>query len=467
MMPTRGFTISAHALTGTVTSDESLAAWLEEQKHANRFEVRQIEFGDMDGWHFEPDSGDLVHRTGRFFRVEGLQVTTDHPDHGSWMQPILNQPEIGLLGIVMRSFDGVPHCLLQAKMEPGNLNTIQLSPTVQATRSNYTRVHGGRQTPYLEYFTGPRRGRVLVDSNQSEQGSWFLSKRNRNVVVEVTEDVPLLDNFRWVTIGQLHRLLQQDNTVNMDTRTVLACIPFEPPNGGRRAELDGGAYREALVGSLAADQFSLHGMDQVLGWLTETKARHLFVRRYVPLGSVRGWHRSAADISHEQGKYFKVVAVDVTAGNREVTRWTQPMFAPVGQGRVAFLVRSIKGVLHVLMHARLLAGCLDVVELAPTLQHNPGNSADLPADRRPRFLDLVAGAAPEQIRYDAVQSEEGGRFHHARTRHQIIDVGEDFPTDEPEEYRWMTVRQLTELLRHSSYLNIEARSLLAALHTTW
>ena len=37
--------------------------------------------------------------------------------------------------------------LLQAKVEPGNINKIQISPTVQATRSNYLRIHGGKTIP--------------------------------------------------------------------------------------------------------------------------------------------------------------------------------------------------------------------------------------------------------------------------------------------------------------------------------
>ncbi|MEU5347099.1 NDP-hexose 2,3-dehydratase family protein [Streptomyces sp. NPDC020766] len=472
MTVARGFAVPARARTWApdtdTDTDRDLAAWLRAQRNAHDFRVRRIEFGDLTGWHFEEDGGDLAHESGRFFRVEGLRVTTDHPVHGSWAQPIINQPEIGLLGIVVKTFDGVPHCLLQAKMEPGNVNTVQLSPTVQATRSNYTRVHGGRHTPYLEYFTGPRRGRVLADSIQSEQGSWFLCKGNRNVVVEVTEDVPVLENFRWVTVGQLHGLLRQDNTVNMDTRTVLSCIPFEPSADGRPTEAeDDSGYRRALVRSLTRAQRSLHGLDEILGWLTETRARQLFVRRHTPLGSVGRWHRSADRIAHDEGRYFEVVAVDVTAANREVSHWTQPMFAPVGRGRSAFVVRPVKGVLHVLMHARLSAGYREAVELAPTVQCAPGNLAGLPDTARPRFLDLVCDADPRRVAYDVVQSEEGGRFHHAETRHQIIDAGEDFPLDVPEEYRWMTVRQLTELLRHSNYLNIEARSLLAALHTTW
>ena len=178
-------------------------------------------------------------------------------------------------------------------------------------------------------------------------------------------------------------------------------------------------------------------------------------------------YRTPDEIGHEMGKYFTVIAADVSASNREVTRWTQPLLAPVERGLVAFLARPIDGVLHLLMQAKTEAGVFDFTELAPTVQCMPGNTGDLPVHRRPRYLDVVLGADPAAIRYDVVQSEEGGRFYHADNRYQIVEVGEDFPLDVPDEYRWMTVRQVTELLQHSNYVNIQARSLLAGVHTTW
>ena len=36
--------------------------------------------------------------------------------------------------------------------KPGNINNIQLSPTVQATKSNYLRAHGGKKTKFIDYF---------------------------------------------------------------------------------------------------------------------------------------------------------------------------------------------------------------------------------------------------------------------------------------------------------------------------
>src|SRR5258708_1884479 len=237
-----------HMFTESVLATRSVGPfrqWWSERARSNRFNVTPIPFDELDSWRFDPDTGNLSHSSGRFFTIEGLHVRSDYGPVGEWSQPCINQPEIGILGIIVKSFDGVPHCLMQAKMEPGNVNTLQLSPTVQATRSNYTRVHGGSRTRYLEYFAGPGRGRVLVDVLQSEQGSWFYRKRNRNMVVEVTGALPLHEDFCWLPLRQVLDLLHVDNLVNMDARTVLSCMPFAPPRDGSGSRHAPAAFRSA------------------------------------------------------------------------------------------------------------------------------------------------------------------------------------------------------------------------------
>ena len=141
---------------------------------------------------------------------------TNYRNVPEWDQPIINQPEIGFLGFIVKKFNGVMHFLMQAKIEPGNLNIVQLSPTLQATRSNYTRVHGGKSPNYLEYFNGEKEVYVLVDQLQSEQGARFLHKRNRNIIVEINEDeeISVKDGFIWVSLGQIKELLRYPNAVS-------------------------------------------------------------------------------------------------------------------------------------------------------------------------------------------------------------------------------------------------------------
>ncbi|MFD7506312.1 NDP-hexose 2,3-dehydratase family protein [Streptomyces sp. NPDC059850] len=435
---------SAAAASGVALRTEDFTQWLEGRRRAHRFQVDRIAFDELDGWSFEESTGNLVHRSGRFFSVEGLHVTTEEGAHREWHQPIINQPEVGILGILVKEFDGVLHFLLQAKMEPGNPNLLQLSPTVQATRSNYTKVHRGTDVKYIEYFTQPGRGRVIADVLQSEHGSWFFHKSNRNMIVEAVGEVPLDEDFCWLTLGQIGQLLHRDNVVNMDSRTVLACVPLP------------GAGEDALLSDVA-----------LLSWFTAERSRHDVHAERVPLAGLPGWTRGASAISHDAGRYFDVVAVSVQAGSREVSGWTQPLFEPHGLGVTAFLTRRIGGVRHVLAHARVEGGFLDTVELGPTVQYTPGNHAHLTGEDRPPFLDLVLAADRSRISYEAVHSEEGGRFLNAESRYLLVEADEEqAPLTPPAGFQWVTPAQLTALVQHGHYVNVQARTLLACLNAT-
>lgn len=443
--------------------------WLAERRARSPFHVTPVPFDRLDGWGFDRETGDLVQENGRFFAVEGVRVRTDHGHVPEWRQPIIHQPDVAILGILAREFDGVLRFLMQAKMEPGNLNGVQLSPTVQATSSNYLRVHKGARARYVDYFTGDYftgavPARPLVDVLQSEQGSWFRGKRNRNVVMEVTGEVEPHEDFIWLTLGEILALLRRPHLVNMDARTVLSCLPpVAPATEAGDGVADG--FRAALRRSIAGvERAAPHASAEVRSWLTERKAAYALDARPVPLNSVTGWTRNATEIFRREGGYFTVVGVSVRASNREVRSWCQPLLAPCGAGLAAFLVRRAGGVLHVLVRADVRAGYRDVAEVGPTIQCTPDNYAGLPPVLRPAYLDLVLSGAGT-VRYDLPQSEEGGRFQRAVTRYTIVEVGEDFPVPASPDFIWLTVAQLAALIRASYQVGIEARSLLLCLQS--
>jgi oxidase EvaA len=438
-------TQSAATTRGAHMDTGDFAAWFDKRRAANHFQVDRIPFAELDNWSFEDGGGDLAHSSGRFFRVEGLRVSVEGgPARQEWCQPIIRQPEVGILGILAKEFDGVLHFLMQAKMEPGNPNLLQLSPTVQATWSNYNKVHKGASVKYLEYFTEKSRGRVLTDVLQSEHGAWFFGKSNRNMIVETTDEVPDDPDFCWLTLGQLGELLRVDNLINMDARTVLSCGPVD-----------------------RAENVALHSDTELLSWFTGVRSRYRKQAERMPLGALPDWVCGPDTVDHVDGRYFRVIAVSVRADNREVSRWTQPLIEPLGRGIVAFLTRRIAGVRHVLAHARVEAGYQETVELGATVQCIPANYAHLPAAQRPRFLDVVLAADPARIWYSAVHSEEGGRFMNAESQYLVVEVDETPDLlDPPADYRWVGIGQLNSLVQHNHYVNVQARTLLACLNTT-
>jgi oxidase EvaA len=467
------FLNSALTVDRALMSEDALLRWLDEKRRATAVRIATIDFDRMRGWAFAEDTGNLVHESGKFFSIEGVTVRTNWGQVPEWDQPIINQPEIGLLGILAKRIDGVLHFLMQAKIEPGNINVVQISPTLQATKSNYSLIHGGRRPHYLDYFTGTRRDvRVLLDQLQSEQGARFLRKRNRNMIVEVLDDdLEVRDDFRWLTLGQIKRLLRHDNVVNMDTRTVLSGIHF----GDYSAEIaelyqtlgsvDPGRhqYGVGLLRSALDAHTALYSTDEIISWITGLKSRYELDVQRIGLKRVRHWKRDDRSIFHENGKYFSIIAVDVEIGNREVQAWSQPIVKAAQEGIIAFLIKRINGVYHFLVQAKLEAGNMDIMELAPTVQCLTGNYREGFKEYDPPYLSDVVNARPSQIRYSTMQSEEGGRFFREQNRNMIIEVGEEFPLDGPENYTWMTLNQLMVFIRFNNYLNIEARSLISAL----
>ncbi|MBB4934076.1 oxidase EvaA [Lipingzhangella halophila] len=415
----------------------------------------RVPLASLRGWDFDAADLNLRHESGRFFTVEGLHVRGAPGAVPEWSQPIINQAEIGVLGLLVRKREHGVECLVQAKMEPGNPNVLQISPTVQATRSNFTRVHRGKPTKYLDHFAHARG--VLADVLQSEQGAWFLSKRNRNMIVLVDEEIPPAEDFHWIPLRELRALLHVDGMVNMDLRTVLACMPATVDHWDTAARTRGSELPAQEHPAGCHDNVA-----DVLSWFTGLKSRCTMTVRSAPLLGLPEWTRGPDEIAHVEGRHFSIIGVSVRAGNREVAEWDQPLLRPVGRDVIAFLVSSSEhGRFDVLVRARTQVGLVDGVEMGPTVHWGPSHRSD----DEPEVLDWVLRAPKERVLFDTVLAEEGGRFHHALNRYMIVDTRSDIPRHVPDDHRWVSLLQLEALVRHGYYLNIEARTLLACLHS--
>jgi oxidase EvaA len=463
-----GFLKSYSVKTGVNTVDD-IRKWLEITKNNTHLIIELIKFAELKNWYFDEVTGNLRHESGKFFSIEGINVKTNYRLMPEWDQPIINQPEIGILGIIAKEINGVLHFLMQAKIEPGNINYVQISPTLQATKSNYTQVHKGVKPKYLEYFVGAKRDQILLDQLQSEQGARFLRKRNRNIIIKINEEIPVYEEFKWMTLGQIVHLMQENNTVNMDTRTILSGISlgsFAPEvintlNILQDMKRSAGYGHDFLTSAYTTE--SINELDEILSWLSNLKSQYELSISSKPLKTLNDWKQNEYEIAHKDEKYFTVVAVKVHIASREVKEWTQPIIKPKQEGLLAFLVKKINGVLHFIVQAKLECGNFDVLELAPTVQCLTGNYKETEKNTLP-FLDYVLAAKKEQIIYDIYQSEEGGRFYHEQNRNLIIKTEDDFEETLPVNYTWMTLNQIKLFLKFNNYLNIQARSLVAMIN---
>ena len=441
--------------------------WLKEKNDETKVVVRKTSFEKLDQWFFDEQSGNLRHKSGSFFSIDGIRVSTNWISVFNWEQPIINQPEIGFLGIIAKEINGILYFLMQAKIEPGNVNNVQLSPTLQATKSNYTQVHKGVKPKYLEYFLDDKKV-VLLDQLQSEQGARFMRKRNRNIIIQVFDEISVYDNFCWLTLSQIIALIKHSNVVNMDTRTVISGIPFgdyerkvvEFYTSIGQQNPDGIGVQ--FLRSVLNTEDSLHSFDEILSWLTNLKSLFDLKVEKTSLFGLKDWTVSDTEIAHVKKKFFKIIPVEVEIGNREVKTWNQPLVEPTQEGICGFIVKEINGILHFLVQAKLECGNHDIIEMAPTVQCLTGNYKDSEV-AQPTFLDHFLNVRVEQIIIDTYQSEEGGRFYKEQNRNMIIMAESSFSNDVPKNFNWLTLNQLKTFLKFNNFLNVQARSLISAV----
>lgn len=464
------FLVSAMSHGNFQTTDQILS-WMKSQNEEVVSNIMQIPISELRGWSYRDDR--IRHKSGKFFSIDGIHIRTNYRNTPEWDQPIINQPEIGFLGFIVKKFNGVLHFLLQAKIEPGNLNIVQLSPTLQATRSNYTRVHGGKAPTYLEYFNGEKDVLILVDQLQSEQGARFLHKRNRNIIVEVGEDEELevKEGYIWASLGQIKELLRYPNVVNMDSRTVISCINFGSYSEHSLRLLDAvkrmngihSSKPDSFLYSVLSSDNHLNELQDIIQWITSLKFKYELDVTPVGISEMKNWIYDGNTIHHESGKYFDVMGCRVEIGNREVVSWDQPMVRSAQEGLMGFIVKKINGIYHFLVQAKLESGNFDIVEMAPTVQCLTGNYRKGKNEYTIPYLEQILNAPKDKIWYSSYQSEEGGRFFQEQNLNIIVEVGEEFPIEVEENYCWLTLNQMLSFVTYNNYLNIAARSLLSAI----
>lgn len=438
---------------------EQIIHWVEEKNNSLKVSIEKNKLSDSDKWFYDKEQGKIRNQTNTFFQICGLQQYQD----GSLIleQPVLIQDEIGYLGIICKEIDGVLQFLMQAKIEPGNVNKIQISPTIQATKSNFTQKHGGRKPAYLDYFLNAKPENIIVDQIQSEQSSRFLGKRNRNIIITVDEEVEVFPSHKWMTLGTIKQLMKIDNLVNMDTRTVLSCIPY---CGAKLTDLEKCEIYEMFSDkALFRSMYNENDNDlvRIYRYINDYKMLHSRENKIVPLTELNGWDFTDSEIVCKHRYPFKVIFCDIEIEGREVTHWSQPLFEAVGMATFGLICANFEGVKKFLVHAKPEAGCFDCIELAPTVQLEAAVSESEYSDMDKLFFKLLNGGA--EIKNNVILSEEGGRFYHEQNKNIVVQTEPDKIGELPEGYFWLDYKTLNEMVQFNNVLNIQLRNLLSLL----
>lgn len=425
--------------------------WYEERKKTLSLKINRIQLKDCKGWEFDKLSSTIRHKSGKFFSVHGLEVKTNYTTKKKWEQLIIDQPEIGILGILSKIINKKRYFLMQAKIEPGNINSIQLSPTLQATRSNYTKVHKGSSPDYLDYFL-EKKGTIIVDQLQPEQAGRFLKKRNRNMVIEINEEIELKENFIWLTMHDLKKLSKIDNLINMDSRTVIACINFfnDDIDDFRfilRAKKS--LFLKKMIETKKFDK----SISKVLTLIGNIKSNLEFEIKKLSLDRMKNWDIKDDGIFNRNNNFFSLEYFSIHAKGREVSNWSQPLFADKSIGLTGFLINEK---FELLFQVKAEAGAIHKILLYPTISTSKFNLDN----QKVNFKEYFINPKLNNVIVNSIQSEEGGRFYKVLNKNMLVKTKNILKI--PENFIWLNFFQIYKIME-LGYISIESRSILGLI----
>lgn len=203
----------------------SVLKWLKKRNKVNKMKAIKTSVNELKDWHFKKN-GNLIHKSGQFFSVEGVRVENAiEREISSWHQPILNQKHGGILAILTRVNKNIVEFLLFARKEPGDSN-IKLCPSFSATQSNINRAHGGKKTPLSEFVLNNNKN-IIGETTHYEEGARFWKKPNKNIIINVNYKKSLKirnPDFIWLNFSQIKKLNLKKGVLNPFVKTILFMI---------------------------------------------------------------------------------------------------------------------------------------------------------------------------------------------------------------------------------------------------
>ena len=415
--------------------NKNFQKWFKLQKKNNKIKVKIKKLDNLNNWYFSKDS--IFHESKKFFKIIGIDVKSNLIGK-NWDQPIIVQNELGILGIIKDKKK--ERYLLQAKVEPGNKNKLQLSPTVQATKSNYTRIHGGKKIPFLSFFINKKKNFI----SQSEQGYRYLFKFNYNSLVETTKSIKIFDNFYWFNKNDLTKLVKIKSILNMDTISVFSTFIL-------KNKID----------------FPLINMQKINKWIKiKDKAFNLKIK-IKPLANLKNWIVKNDSITHKKNKHFSVIGININANKREVKVWDQPIIKGKEMAFAGFLIKEFNKTNHYLCRYNKKPGLKKStlscsVNTSDLKNYNSSNNLENFEKKILKDFFLNKKRKLKSI-YDNILSDEGGRFFNCEIRYKALQLNNNTKIKIPHNYIWISQNQMIEMISKKR-IDIEARLLFGCIN---
>ena len=417
-------------------SNKKFIQWFNLQKKNQKITCKIKNLKDLEYW---LKNDNLIHHSsGKFFKIVGIDVKSNTKGK-NWDQPIIVQKELGILGIIKDKIKN--RYLLQAKVEPGNKNKLQLSPTVQATKSNYKRVHGGKKIPYLNFFLKNKNNFV----SQSEQGYRYLHKSNYNSLLIIKKNIKVLNNYYWLHMKDIIKIIKKRSIFNMDTISVFSTF----------------IHKEKL-------DIPLYSMNKILKWLSKKDKIFYLSVKIKPLNKLRDWKVGNDKIEHKNKNHFSVVGINVKSNKREIKEWDQPIIKGKKLALAGFIICYFNNTKHYLCKYNKKPGLKKStlscsVNTSDIINYKTNNKLTSFQNYLINNFFLKKSSKRFRVVYENILSDEGGRFYNCEIKYKALLINKNLIFKLPNDYIWISQNQMIKMIQRKK-IDIEARLLFGCIN---
>ncbi len=417
-------------------SNKKFIQWFNLQKKNQKITCKIKNLKDLKYW---LKNDNLIHHSsGKFFKIVGIDVKSNTKGK-NWDQPIIVQKELGILGIIKDKIKN--RYLLQAKVEPGNKNKLQLSPTVQATKSNYKRVHGGKKIPYLNFFLKNKNNFV----SQSEQGYRYLHKSNYNSLLIIKKNIKVLNNYYWLHMKDIIKIIKKRSIFNMDTISVFSTF----------------IHKEKL-------DIPLYSMNKILKWLSKKDKIFYLSVKIKPLNKLRDWKVGNDKIEHKNKNHFSVVGINVKSNKREIKEWDQPIIKGKKLALAGFIICYFNNTKHYLCKYNKKPGLKKStlsrsVNTSDIINYKTNNKLTSFQNYLINNFFLKKSSKRFKVVYENILSDEGGRFYNCEIKYKALLINKNLIFKLPNDYIWISQNQMIKMIQRKK-IDIEARLLFGCIN---
>ena len=429
-----------------VIKENEIISWISKRRKLSKLDVKMIPIKSIKNWIV--NGKNIIHEKKSYFSIIGVEGRWKQKQKLVFVQPIILQKEKGIMGFMIQN----NKILLQAKTEPGNVNGTQIAPSVQATVSNYKRIHGGDETKFLRYFLESENNNYkwLNRSLQLEQGLRFMNKSNYNMIIRLHSGTflnDLDDRFRWFEIRELLSLLEENYLINTDSRSVLVSCNWEELTENNIAFFENS--QDHGFKYLLNESYYQKDSKRIFEILEALQKRNNYQFTITDLNKLKNWRFNEDVIIDNDETEFEVKGFRVKVADREISHWEQPLIHDLGIGKVILYCQKRDGILKFLLNAQIIIGGDKELVWGASVQNTINDK-----------LIITEG---QTVLGECMQSDEGGRFYQSKVLYQIVELQKDTQIVDTKISYWATLAEIQSIVVLNKKSTNELRSVLSLL----